>query len=86
MLLIGGAIYGTSHVRDYTTSWILADITGERPRAQGLAVGVPLSLLNTLLQLSHCAMQTFPLSQKDEFSFLAALLLFFGVNSKGGSS
>lgn len=64
-----------------------ADITGGRPRARGLAAGVPLWLPNIPLWLSHCAMQTFPLcSQKDQFSFPAALLLFFVVNSKGGSS
>lgn len=53
VLLIRGAIYGASHVHDYTTSWTLADRTGGRPRAWGLAVGVPLSLPNALLQLGH---------------------------------
>lgn len=37
VLLITGAIYGASHAHGYTTSRITADITGGRPRAQGLA-------------------------------------------------
>lgn len=57
VLLIRGAIYGASHVHDYTTSWTLADRTRGRPRAWGLAVGVPLT--------PKCPAPAWPLSNAD---------------------
>lgn len=57
VLLIGGAICGASRVRDYTTPWVLAVTAQGTPHAPGLA----LSLLNALLQLSHCATRTLPI-------------------------
>lgn len=55
-----------------------ADITGGRPRARGLAAGVPLWLPNIPLWLSRCAMQTFPppLSKRSVFLSCSSTLIF----------
>ena len=88
VLLIGGAIYGGSHVHDYTTSWILADIPGGRSHARGLAAGVPLSLPNAPLMLGHCTTQTFgpPPLKKISFPFLQLCSYFSELTVREGAA
>jgi len=71
---IGGAIYGASHVQDYTTSWV----AGGRPRARRFAAGVPLSLPSAPLQLSRRTTRTAPppLSERAVFLSCSSALTF----------